>query len=153
MLLIRSIKKREYVKISYYGYNFGLFPVLLAALVLSILMLSYLVHNHSWLYSWLNFPFYTSNITPFPFLKNYFPLNSILSKFSVCVCVCVRTLSFKFVSDIFKKINLFIYLFLAVLGLNCCARAFSSCGERGLLFVAVRGLLIVVASLIAEHGL
>ena len=37
--------------------------------------------------------------------------------------------------------------FLAVLGLHCCARAFSSCGERGLLFVAVRGLLIVVASL------
>ena len=31
-------------------------------------------------------------------------------------------------------------------------RLFSSCGERGLLFVAVRGLLIAVASL-AEHGL
>ena len=46
-----------------------------------------------------------------------------------------------------------IFLFLAVLGLRCCARAFSSCGERGLLFVAVRGLLIVVASLVAEHGL
>ena len=30
---------------------------------------------------------------------------------------------------------------------------FSSCGERGLLFVAVRRLLIVVASLVAEHGL
>ena len=47
----------------------------------------------------------------------------------------------------------FIYLFLAVLGLRCCARALSSCGERGLLFVAVRGLLIAVASLVAEHGL
>ena len=47
----------------------------------------------------------------------------------------------------------FIYLFLAVLGLHCCARALSSCGERGLLFVAVRGLLIAVASLVAEHGL
>ena len=31
--------------------------------------------------------------------------------------------------------------------------AFSSCGELGLLFVAVRGLLIAVASLVAEHGL
>ena len=30
---------------------------------------------------------------------------------------------------------------------------FSSCGERGLLFVVVRGLLIVVASLVAEHAL
>ena len=39
-----------------------------------------------------------------------------------------------------------IYLFLAALGLRCCTRAFSSCGERGLLFVVVRGLLIAVAS-------
>ena len=39
-----------------------------------------------------------------------------------------------------------IYLFLAALGLHCCVRAFSSCGEQGLLLVAVRGLLIVVAS-------
>ena len=55
----------------------------------------------------------------------------------------------------FLKI-LFIYLFvcfLAVLGLRCCARAFSSCGEWGLLFVVVHGLLIVVVSLVAEHGL
>ena len=50
-------------------------------------------------------------------------------------------------------IYLFIYLFIAVLGLCCCAQSFSSCGERGLLFVAVRGLLIAVASLVAEHGL
>ena len=52
----------------------------------------------------------------------------------------------------FFLINLFI-LFLAVLGLCCCARAFPSCGEQGLLFVAVRGLLIAVASLVVEHGL
>ena len=39
-----------------------------------------------------------------------------------------------------------IYLFLAVLGLRCCVRAFSSCGEQGLFFIAVRGLLIAVAS-------
>ena len=49
--------------------------------------------------------------------------------------------------------NKFICLFLAVLSLHCCAQAFSNCGEQGLLFVAVRGLLIVVASLVAEHGL
>ena len=36
----------------------------------------------------------------------------------VCVCVCVF-------------IYLFIYLFLSVLGLRCCAWAFSSCGEQG----------------------
>ena len=47
----------------------------------------------------------------------------------------------------------YFYLFLAALGLRCCMWAFSSCDERGLLFVAVRGLLIAVASLVAEHGL
>ena len=60
-----------------------------------------------------------------------------------------------FPSTFFFLINfyLFIYLFLAALGLCCCVRAFSSCGEQGLLFVAVHGLLIAVASLVAEHGL
>ena len=38
-------------------------------------------------------------------------------------------------------------------GSCCCTWAFSSCGEQGLLFFAVRGLLIAVASLVAEHGL
>ena len=47
----------------------------------------------------------------------------------------------------------FFFFFVAALGLRCCAQAFSGCGERGLLFVAVRGLLIAVASLVAEHGL
>ena len=50
-------------------------------------------------------------------------------------------------------INLFIYLFLAAWGLCCCAQAFSSCSEQGLLFVAVHGLLIAVTSLVAEHRL
>ena len=48
---------------------------------------------------------------------------------------------------------LFIYLFMAVLGLRFCARAFSSCGEWGPLFIAVRELLTIVASLVAEHRL
>ena len=42
---------------------------------------------------------------------------------------------------------------MAELGLCCCVWAFSSCSQQGLLFVAVHGLLIVVASLVAEHGL
>ena len=41
----------------------------------------------------------------------------------------------------------FIFGCIAVHGLS------SSCGERGLLFIAVHGLLIAVASLVAEHGL
>ena len=54
---------------------------------------------------------------------------------------------------LFIFLNLLIYLSLVALGLRCCVWAFSSCGERGLLFVAVRGLLTVVASPVAEHGL
>ena len=61
----------------------------------------------------------------------------------------------------FFKNYLFIYLFMAVLGLRFCARAFSSCGKRGPLFIAVRGPLTIAvrgpltiaASLVAEHRL
>ena len=40
-----------------------------------------------------------------------------------------------------------------MLGLRFCARAFSSCGKRGPLFIAVRGPLTVAASPVAEHRL
>ena len=53
----------------------------------------------------------------------------------------------------------FIYLFMAVLGLRFCARAFSSCGKRGPLFIAVRGPLLLrstgsrrAGSAIVAHG-
>ena len=65
----------------------------------------------------------------------------------LCVCVCFFVLFF------FLILFLFIYLFMAVLGLRFCARAFSSCGKRGPLFIAVRGLLTIAASLVAEHRL
>ena len=58
-----------------------------------------------------------------------------------------------FYLSVYLSICLSIYLFMAALGLRCWVRAFSSCGEQGLLFVAVRGLLIAVASPVAEHGL
>ena len=48
---------------------------------------------------------------------------------------------------------LFIYLFMAVLGLRFCAKAFSSCFKRGPLFIAVHGPLTIAASLVAEHRL
>ena len=47
----------------------------------------------------------------------------------------------------------FYFLLLATLGLRCCAWAFSSCDERGLLLTAVHGFLIAVASLVVEHRL
>ena len=40
-----------------------------------------------------------------------------------------------------------------MLGLRFCERAFSSCGERGPLFIAVRGPLTIAASLVDEHRL
>ena len=53
----------------------------------------------------------------------------------------------------FNFLKFFIYLFMAVLGLRLCVRAFSSRGERGPLFIAVRGPLTITASLVAEHRL
>ena len=53
--------------------------------------------------------------------------------------------------DTFK---IFIYLFIfSVLDLRFCARAFSSCGKRGPLFITVRRPLTMAASPIAEHRL
>ena len=64
----------------------------------------------------------------------------------MCILCCVGL-------RLFFLINLFIYVFiLAVLGLHCCMRAFSSCGEQGLVIVVVHGLLIAVASLVAAMG-
>ena len=43
---------------------------------------------------------------------------------------------------------------LAAAGVRCWAfSGFSSCRERGLRFVTVGGLLVVVVSLVAKHGL
>ena len=42
---------------------------------------------------------------------------------------------------------------MVVLGLRFCARAFSSCGKWGPLFIAVRGPLSITASPVAEHRL
>ena len=63
-----------------------------------------------------------------------------------------------FVDFFLKGRNQFSYLFiyyyfLAALSLHCCTWAFSSCGERGQIFIVVHGLLIEVASPVAEHRL
>ena len=42
---------------------------------------------------------------------------------------------------------------MSALGLRFCARAFSSCGKWGPLFIAVRGPLTIEASLVVEHRL
>ena len=48
---------------------------------------------------------------------------------------------------------IYLFLFLAVLGLRFCARAVSSCGKWGPLLIAVRGLLTIATSPVAEHRL
>ena len=68
---------------------------------------------------------------------------------------CVEIMGvFTFLISFFRFFFLMwaILFFLAALGF-CCTQAFPSCGERGLLFVAVCGLLTAVASLVVEDRL
>ena len=80
------------------------------------------------------------------------PQTAKVGKFFVFVFVFVFVFLTFFISLMLYLFCLFIYfwlhwVFVAVRGL------FSSCGEWRLLFVAVQGLLIEVASLVVEHGL
>ena len=52
-----------------------------------------------------------------------------------------------------QSMSFIYYLLLATLGLRCCVQAFSSCSKQEPLFLVACGLLIVVASHVAEHGL
>ena len=79
--------------------------------------------------------------------------------FKACVSLlifCLDDLSIG-VSEVLKVPHYYLFflinLFLAVLGLSFCVRAFSSCGKWGPLFIAVHGPLTIVASLVAEHRL
>ena len=58
-----------------------------------------------------------------------------------------------FLVSLFFLKFIYLFYFLAVLGLRFCARAFSSCSKRGPLFITMRGPLTIVASLVAEHRL
>ena len=52
-----------------------------------------------------------------------------------------------------SSFSTFLFYFSVVLGLHCFAWAFSTCGEWGVLYVEVPGLLIAVASPVVEHKL
>ena len=58
----------------------------------------------------------------------------------------------KMVLTILFKDDFLKNLFLSVLGLHCCAWAFSSCGEQELLFLAVHRFLIAVFPLLWSMG-
>ena len=85
------------------------------------------------------------------YLWAFYPVPLIYISVFVSVPYCLFFFFYTF--SFLKKLIYLTYLFLAALGLHCCAWAFSSCGEWGLLFVAVHGLLVAVASLVVEHGL
>ena len=76
---------------------------------------------------------------------SYFQTTAVLQ-------LCVLTFFF-FFNLYFFFLIIIIYLFMAVLGLRFCVRAFSSCGKRGPLLIAVRGPLTIAASPVAEHRL
>ena len=66
---------------------------------------------------------------------------------------CSFSFFFSLFSSLFKN-NLFIYLFIfSCVGSSLLHAGFLQLRQAGLFFVVVRGLLIAVASLVAEHGL
>ena len=58
-----------------------------------------------------------------------------------------------FSHSFFLFLNIYLLIYFWLSWVFVAMRAFSSCGEQRLLFIAVRGLLIAVASLVVEHGL
>ena len=77
-------------------------------------------------------------VLPLPGFTFFFPLNNGFAFFLFNVGVCLYN---------------FIYLFLAVLGLRCCGGFSLVAASASYSLVAVCRLLIVVASLVAEHRL
>ena len=109
----------------------------------------------SFLFSSNSFEVHTSpSLSILLHLLALLPAVCVHKHFMKAPCISVKvTQENKNHSNYFFIFLFFYFLFLAVLGLRFCARAFSSCGERGPLFIAVRRPLTVVASPVAEHGL
>ena len=101
---------------------------------------------------------------PEKYFKNWSSHTNVIAEWQPSFLICPQHFTStqegtrqvrKYNQSLFLFLNfiyLFIILFLAVLDLHFCARAFSSCGKRGPLFIAVRGPLTVAASLV-EHRL
>ena len=66
----------------------------------------------------------TENLFP-EFIFCYTPVSDIMKYLYLVSQISVHT------ETVFFFLYKFIYLFMAVLGLHCCMRAFSSCGEWG----------------------
>ena len=129
---------------------FKIFTILKSILIWSFILLLFSLNR----FLELKLSLETTNI--FKILSAHFQIASqkayVQHRWNICIYTCTHTHMLFFLT-IFYFLNLFIYLFLAVLGLRFCVRAFSSCGKRGPLFIAVRGPLTVAASFVAEHRL
>ena len=82
---------------------------------------------------------------------SYFVRRNDFGPRHVCVCVYIYIYIYTHIhTHAYIRAHTYMYLvYLVALGLHCYTRAFSSCGKCGLFSVAVRELLIVVASLVA----
>ena len=101
------------------------------------------------------FPFITLNILCHSFLACRVSAEKsadILMGVPLYVTHCFSLAAFIFFNLFILLFYLFIYFWLPWVFVAA-HRLFSCCSEWGLLFVAVCGLLIVVASLVAEHKL
>ena len=83
---------------------------------------------------------------------SYFGNSHIISKFFIIIIIFVTVICDQLFFLCFTYFILFIYFWLCWVFIAVCGLS-SSCGERGLLFVAVHGLLIAATSLVAEHRL
>ena len=81
----------------------------------------------------------------------YVTVRKFYITYVVCTVVPLEDTAVRDIALLYKVI--YIYIYLAALGLRCCLQAFSSCGEWGLFFVTVCRLLIAVAPLVEEQGL
>ena len=90
----------------------------------------------------------TDSLFPGKHSAFYLPISILFLKLSLYGLVLVTFFKLRFF--FFKY--LCIYLFMAVLGLRFCARAFSNCGKRGPLFIAVHRPLTIAASLVWSTG-
>ena len=84
----------------------------------------------------------------FPFLltvRYYLLEENLGGRSSIKVLAALPTDDLWGLLFLFNVVLFIVFVFLAVLGLWCCASAFSSCGEWGLLFVVMHRLVFVGA--------
>jgi len=99
----------------------------------------------------------TSLINSFSFLSSpsVIPITYVLHFFVIFpqfLNILLNLITFSVWDISLGILYLFIYLSMAVLGLCCCMQFFLVVTSRELFFVAVRGLLIAVASIAVKHG-